>query len=330
MAYVPNPYDVTQPVGTVKARTAAEEFRALKASLLADRPFINIRHYEDLAVGGDWALAFNAAIADAADSIVRKIWFPYDVTDNNGNYSFKTKPNVMGIGITLVGENPRQFLVRDYNPVGVDGTADRAFLVWDGSGYNGSDPNQNKGGGLSNIGLGAGNGTSTGSAIYITGTDVNFRPGYMTFDSYVVSVPVGSTGTWSFGLQVKGANITTAGSQGMRDMCFFNGYVFRCTGDPVQITNGVHIHVDGLTISDGGAGNANPTLRVNGGGTTASNSTQCVLNNLDVEGTVLFLDCNRIVAQGFTNIISSQVSATVCKFIGIFNTNTTVAGTTVV
>jgi hypothetical protein len=33
MAYTPNPTDATQPVGTVKASTAAAEFRAIKAYL---------------------------------------------------------------------------------------------------------------------------------------------------------------------------------------------------------------------------------------------------------------------------------------------------------
>jgi hypothetical protein len=33
VSYIPNPTDATQPVGTVKAKTAAAEFRAIKAYL---------------------------------------------------------------------------------------------------------------------------------------------------------------------------------------------------------------------------------------------------------------------------------------------------------
>ncbi len=292
--------------------------------------YINIRNYQGLVTGGSWTAAFNQALVDAAASDKRVIYFPYDVTDNNGNYNFNSKPNAMGRGILLVGENPRQFLVRNYAPSGAAATEASSFLIWNGADYNGSDPNQNKGGGMLNLGVGAGNGTTDGTAILVTGADTNFRPGYMLFQNIVVSVPLGSTGTWGFGALVKGAGVTTTGSQGMRDITFLALYLFRCTSDPMQITNGVHVHVHGLTVSDGGAGNPNPTVRVNGGGSGISNSTQCVLNNLDIEGTLHFQDCNKIVAMGYVNVISSAASATQCKFIGHANTNSTVAGTTVV
>jgi len=323
-------------IGRSTAGAGSPEQISLGASLLMasgvllSSRVINIRDYASLVVGGNWTPAFNAALAAAATSGTRTIYFPYIVTDNNGNYNFNAKPNAMGRGITLVGENPRQFLVRNYTPTGTDGTADRAFLTWDGSDYNGTDPNQNKGGGMVNLGIGAGNATSTGTAIYIGGADINRRPGYMVFQNVVVSIPVGSNGTWSFGLQVKGANITTSGSQGMRDLTFIAMYIFRCTGDPMQITNGVHIHIHGLTVSDGGANNSDPTVRVNGGGTTLSNSTQVVMNNLDIEGTLAFVDCSRVVAAGYVNRISSSLSATQCKFIGIWNTDASEEGTTVI
>jgi hypothetical protein len=308
----------------------------MASGVLLSSRVINIRDYASLVVadaalesalsGGDWTPAFNAALAAAATSGTRTIYFPYIVSDNNGNYNFNTKPNVIGNGITLMGENPRQFLVRNYAPSGAAATAQSSFLVWDGSGYANSDPNQNKGGGMINLGVGAGNGTSTGCAIFITGADTNNRPGYMMFSNVVIS----GNGTWSFGVLLKGQDITTSGSQGMRDITFLGLYIFRCTGDPVQITNGVHIHIHGLTVSDGGAGNSDPTVRVSGGGTTLSNSTQVVMNNLDIEGTLAFSDCSRVVAAGYVNRISSTLSATQCKFIGIWNTNATTTGTTVI
>ena len=302
----------------------------MASGVLLSSRVINIRDYASLVVGGDWTPAFNAALAAAATSGTRTIYFPYIVSDNNGNYNFNTKPNVIGNGITLMGENPRQFLVRNYAPSGTASTAQSSFLVWDGSGYANSDPNQNKGGGMINLGVGAGNGTSTGSAIFITGADTNNRPGYMMFSNVTISVPLGSNGTWSFGVQLKGQGITTSGSQGMRDITFLGLYIFRCTSDPMQITNGVHIYIHGLLVSDGGAGNSDPTVRVNGGGTTLSNSTQVVMNNLDIEGTLAFTDCSRVVAAGYVNRISTTLSATQCKFIGIWNTNAATTGTTLI
>lgn len=323
-------------IGRSVTGTGSPEQISLGASLLMasgvllSSRVINIRDYASLVVGGDWTPAFNAALAAAATSGTRTIYFPYIVSDNNGNYNFNTKPNVIGNGITLMGENPRQFLVRNYAPSGTAATAQSSFLVWDGSGYANSDPNQNKGGGMINLGVGAGNGTSTGCAIFITGADTNNRPGYMMFSNVTISVPLGSNGTWSFGVLLKGQGITTSGSQGMRDITFLGLYIFRCTGDPMQITNGVHIYIHGLLVSDGGAGNSDPTVRVNGGGTTLSNSTQVVMNNLDIEGTLAFSDCSRVVAAGYVNRISSTLSATQCKFIGIWNTDATTTGTTVI
>lgn len=291
--------------------------------------YINIRDYQALVSGGSWTAAFNQALVDAAASKTRTIYFPYDVTDNNGNYDFNTKPNVMGIGITLVGENSRQFLVRNYAPSGTAATAASSFLVWDGSGYV-SDPNQNKGGGMVNIGVGAGNGTTLGTAILVTGTNTDSRPGYMDFRNVVISVPNGSTGTWQHGFFIQGQSVTTSGSQGMRDIFAHALYVFRCTDEPFRITNGVHISIHGLTISDGGAGNPNPTVRVNGAGSATSNSTQCFLNNLDIEGTLALTECSYVVAMGYANVISTTLTATKCKFIGIVNTNNSTTGTTVI
>lgn len=292
---------------------------------------INIRNYQSLAdaAGGSWTSAFNQALVDAVASGCRTIYFPYNVSDNNGNYNFNTKPNVIGNGITLLGENPRQFLVRNYAPSGAAGTVDSSFLVWDGSGFANADPNQNKGGGIVNLGVGAGNGTSTGTAIFITGANVDSRPGYMLFSNVVISIPNGSTGTWEFGVLLKGAGITTAGSQGMRDIAFDSLYIFRCTGDPMHITNGVHIFVNGLVVSDGGAGNAAPTVRVNGAGTAESNSIQVMLSSLDIEGTLIFQDCSRVVATGYVNEIGTTTTATACKFMGALNINNATTGTTV-
>jgi hypothetical protein len=319
-------------IGRSTAGAGSPEQISLGASLLMasgvllSSRVINIRDYASLVVGGNWTPAFNAALAAAATSGTRTIYFPYIVSDNNGNYNFNTKPNVIGNGITLMGENPRQFLVRNYAPSGTAGTDQSSFLVWDGSGYANSDPNQNKGGGMINLGVSAGSGTSTGCAIFITGADTNNRPGFMMFSNVVIT----GNGTWSFGVLLKGEGVTTSGSQGMRDITFLGLYIFRCTGDPMQITNGVHIHIHGLTVSDGGANNSDPTVRVNGGGTTLSNSTQVVMNNLDIEGTLAFADCSRVVAAGYVNRISSSLSATQCKFIGIWNTNATTTGTTVI
>lgn len=290
--------------------------------------YINIRDYIGLVSGGSWTAAFNQALIDAVASGTRTIYFPYVVSDNAGNYNFNTKPNVIGAGITLRGENPRQFLVRNYAPTGAAGSVESSFLVWDGS-ANPADPNQNKGGGIVNLGLGAGNGTSGGAAIQITGT-TTYRPGYMDFENVVVSVPNGSTGTWGFGLLIKGQGITTSGSQGIRDVSFRNLYIFRCTGEPIQVTNGVHIFFENLTVVDGGAGNADPGVRINGGGTTLSNSTQVYITNADIEGTLYLVDCSRVVCTGFLNRISTGTSATSCKFIGVVVTNNATTGTVVV
>lgn len=290
---------------------------------------INIRDYESLKSGSSWTPAFNQALVDAAASTSRTIYFPYDITDNNGNYSFGAKPNAVPVGIKLMGENPRQFLIRDYAPSGTVETAANAFLVFDGSGYT-SNPDWNKGEGMINLGIGAGNGTTGGIALMILGTSATNRGGYAWWQNVVISFGPSSNGTWRNGLIVDGSAVTTAGSQGCRDHQFLGLYIFRCTGDSAIFRNNVHLHIHGMTVSDGGAGNPNPRVLVTGGGSATSNSTQCLMTNLDLECRLRFENCSRVVAMGYVDEINSAASATQCKFIGIANTNSTVAGTTVV
>lgn len=284
---------------------------------------INIRSYS--SVNGDWTPAFNQAIQDCLQSQSREIYFPYEVTDNQGNYSFKTKPTVIGAGITLRGENPRQFLIRDYQPTGVNATPDSSFLVWDGSAFNG-DPNQNKGGGIKNLGLGAGHNTSGGTAWLITGADTNRRPGYMYSENVVISFGPNSNGSWWGNLMIKGQSVQTAGSQGMRDLSFKQLYCFRATGENVHVTNGVHVFFDGIVVADGGVNNPNNGVRINGLGTPSSNSTQILLSNCDIEGKLSLTACSRVFASGYVNEISTDTSATQWKFAGLYNINNAAPG----
>lgn len=287
----------------------------------------NIRNYSP--INGDWTPALNLAVLDCIANNEREIYFPYIPSDNGGNYSFKTKPDPFGVGITLRGENPRQFLVRDYVPSGSIGTPAAAFLVWDGSGYNG-DPNQNKGGGMFNIGIGAGNGTTGGVAMHITGASTTHRPGYMLFQNVVCSIPNGSNGSWWGHIMVKGNSVTTQGSQGMRDLVFRDMYLFRATGDSVQVTNGVHIFFDVLSVINGGVTNPeNASVRINGLGSVTSNSTQVLLSNCDIEGTLFLTSCSRVFASGYISKVSTDSSATQCKVSGIINTNNAASGTVV-
>lgn len=287
---------------------------------------VSIQEYASFAVGGNWSLALNQALAEIVGTSTRTIWFPYNIEDDDGNYSLKTKPNPIGVGVTLLGCNPRQFLKRDYTPAGSSISAANAFIVWDGSGYV-DNPNQNKGGGLQNLGLYAGDGTAGGIAMMVTGANTNSRPGYTRSQDFVIT----GGGTWVHGLIEDGSAVKTAGSQGMRDNRFDNCYLFRCTGDAARFINSVHLKVNGLTLADGGAGNATPRVLITGDGTTLGNSTQGTLVNLDIEGTVKFENCSRIVAMGYADMVDSETSATQCKFIGITNDSSGVTtGTTVV
>lgn len=73
MAYTPNPTDATQPVGTVKAQTAAAEFRAIKAYL------------NGLVAAGLPPLAGNAgAVLTVNDAGDAAIW-----TDPNALFNFR-------------------------------------------------------------------------------------------------------------------------------------------------------------------------------------------------------------------------------------------------
>lgn len=288
--------------------------------------FVSIRDFTSFAVGGDWALALNQALSEIEGTDTRTIYFPYDITDDSGNYSFKSKPNAIGVGVTLLGNNPRQFLKRDYTPAGNTIAAANAMLVWDGSGYV-DNPNANKGGGLQNLGLYAGDGTAGGIAMMITGANTNSRPGYTRSQDFVIT----GGGTWVHGLIEDGSAVTTSGSQGMRDNRFDNCYLFRCTGDAARFINSVHLKVNGITLADGGAGNANPRILITGSGTTLGNSTQGTLVNLDVEGTVRFENCSRMVAVGYADKVSNANTATQCKFVGITNdTSGVTTGLTVV
>jgi hypothetical protein len=261
----------------------------------------------------------NAAYAYCKRSGIREIRFL-----KAGKYYFNTKPSKFGCGIKLVGPSARAFLVRNYSvtttyyPTStVANLIADAFLCWDGSDYValGSDNDLNKGEGMRNLGVYAGTGTTGGIAIALTGTDTNNRGGYGLFENVVIS----GAGEFAGGYIVDGSQITTAGSQGIRDITAEGLYIFRCRTEHMRLKNACHHTYSQLVISDGGLG-VTPKLQVNGDGTAAGNSTNVVITSLDCYGNISLTTCTEIVISGRTNTFDDTSSATNSIFTGYIAT----------
>lgn len=229
-----------------------------------------------------------------------------------GSYYFNTRPAAFDVGVYIEGQSPRgSFLVRNYtetaayvNPLDL---ATAAFLRWNGGSFATLGIDKPKGGGLRNIGVYAGAATTDGVAIGIYGTDTDNRPGYMSFENTVIT---SATGEFDFGVVIDGTNITA--SQGMRDIKFDGLWVFRCRDEHIRVKNGLGVVFAKTSIADGGLG-VTPIVRVNGGGTSDTNSKYVHFSDCDNGGHFYLGDCEQVYfSSRIDGDLDVQTTATNC------------------
>lgn len=264
------------------------------------------------------APALNRAVVYLREKKLRCIYFP-----ESGYYAFTERPNKFGFGVRLIGQQSRTGLVRNYTEsnsyTSTASLPTASFLCWDGSDYAvmESDPNLNKGGGVENLVVKAGESTSGGVAVAFCGADVNSRPGYsLCNDLTITGDGSGATAAeWEFGVVVDGAPIATSGSRGLRDVAFNNVYVFRCRSEHFRIKNGVHIIGNGIDINDGGLG-VTPVFRINGDTSPDTYSEDIRLTNLGIYGQLAMLNCTDVIISGRCASYSNAPTATNSTFTG--------------
>jgi hypothetical protein len=265
-----------------------------------------IENVSILDFGGSPEIADNStALNDAVDYCIangmRRIYFP-----GVERYNFTQAPNPFTVGIFLEGDGPRAFLCRNYTPAATTSP----FLIWTGE-YADTDGSDNKNGGMRNIGVLAGSGTSSGTAITVEddGDSLVQRPGWVRFENIVIS----GDGTFAFGMRIDGKDQVTPGSQGIRNTALEWVYFLQCTECSLQITGAAGCV--GNKIVGGGSSIA---VQVIGAGTTESNSYGVILGDVIIVGDVEVANAEEVYISGIVRgDVIIDTSATNCSFHGI-------------
>ena len=251
------------------------------AAKLADH--IHIKDYggvvDSAAAGAANVTALNNAAADAVTLGVREIWF------DEGLYYFASAPSAFTSGITLVGRGKRTtYLVKNYT----ESTATDAFLEWNGASVSAD------GGGLRNAIVYASGTNPGGAAIKLSGSSDSARAGHMSFVGVEVSSASGSE--WNYCLYSDGSAITTAGSQGIRDVTFTDLTLFNADTKTMHVLNAVNWHFGGTACFQGSG--ATPDITVDGGGASDSNSQGVYFAGLNCGGNITLQNCNKVILTG--------------------------------
>ena len=249
------------------------------------------------ASGAANVTALNNCVTAAVADGVREIHF------DEGLYYFASAPSVFAVGITLVGMGKRTTgLVRNYTPA----STTTPFLEWTGA------TTAADGGGLRNVYLYAGTGTTSGAAIVLTAASSSSRPGHMSF----VGLEVSGTGTWAHTIYSDATGVTDAGSQGIRDITFTDCELFNATTKTIHVKNAVNWKFISLGVFQGD-GNA-PDITIDGGGTAASNSTGVFFDGLNNGGSVTFQNADIFaLSSSYVSTLTIESTATNGAYHGI-------------
>lgn len=265
--------------------------------------------------GGGLSVANNTTALNCAVSVAeltgdfRTILFP-----KAGTYRCTTAPTKFRGGIRIEGAGARSTqIVRNYTEAG----SETPFLHWTGQQAN---TETSKGGGIANIGVFSGSGTTGGTAVKFEALDVTQRSGY----EYINNLVISGGGEFDFGLYVDGISVTTVGSAGYRDLIASSIYVFRCRLEHVRLRNVKHVAIHSLQLNDGGLG-VTPVLRINGGsgGSSEEESQDVSITGLGCFGNVVLTACQDVHIQGRASTVANTSSAKNCTFTGYLVTKPT-------
>jgi len=231
------------------------------------------------ATTGNAQDALNAALADCISGGYRKITVPV------GWFDMSAAPNPITHGVRLVGENPSQSVLRKtYNGDG---------LVFNGSG--------GMGGGVSNMAIYAGTGTTSGSALKLVASSTE-SPDYCWHENVVIT----GAGSWQYGLLVDG--IARSSPAGLRDTHFKNLNIFACTSAPAYLRKAIGAVFNGLGCFP--AGGANGNLYV------ADGSDSVMIHGGNINGEMNLVNCSRVVFSGAIGSLNTAASAVKCHISG--------------
>lgn len=218
---------------------------------------------------GDNTPALNAALTAAAAAGKSTICF------HKGKYYFNSAPDQIN-GITLQGEGKTAtYLVRSYSG---------NFLMFAGGTLGG--------GGLRDISVLAGAGTSGGYGIYLYANS-SVTPDLATIERGLVS---SDGGTFGVPLFIDGTARTSP--QGVRGVRITNFDFFAGTSAAVWVANGVAVFMDNIGTYP--AGGTNGDIQITSGSTIVS------MSNMNIQGKLILDNCLKITFQG--HMISFQAS----------------------
>lgn len=228
---------------------------------------------------GDNTPALNAALAECEASGRRVIEFPA------GMFSFSSQPNAIN-GIRIIGQGKTaSYLVRNYSG---------NFLTFAGG--------TRGGGGVENIGVLAGTGTSGGYGLYLVGNSTA-TPDYSLLNNLYVS---SAGGTFAVPLMIDGQARTSP--QGVRDIRIQNSDFFAGTSAAIWIANGVGIYLD--SVGTYPAGGTNGDIQVGSGSAIIS------MSNMNVQGTLVLGAVSQLNFSGHLIDFNSTSAANKCFVIG--------------
>ncbi|QDB71026.1 tail fiber protein [Bordetella phage vB_BbrP_BB8] len=223
--------------------------------------------------GSDCTAVFNAALAACKRLGVKKLVFSY------GHYNFKSRPNAIDFGISLVGCGVNATVLdRDYNESGQNALLD--FVA----GSNGSS--------VKNLAVISLAGTSGGCAIRLLSSADSAVSTVLLEDLWVTTK---GTDTWNNGIVVDGsARVTPA--TGVRDTAFRNVHIFGASSYSLVLN-----HAVGFTYMGGGIYPAGGSTAQSGGiqirGVDSTRASQYVLLNITGCGVLNMTNCKDVEAH---------------------------------
>lgn len=142
MAYISDPTDITQPIGSVIAQTAAAEFRALKAYIQTFQSIVQrfsaTDHAVSITITGGGLVANKTAPTTAVYAAARTVY-----AKSSGKWYWEIVPNIIGgvqpiIGIATVQANIENYIGSDSYGYGYGGSTGQKYIGGVGSAFGAS------------------------------------------------------------------------------------------------------------------------------------------------------------------------------------------------
>lgn len=258
----------------------------------------------DFAAAGttDWTPALNAVTTlMLTNHNDRVLYVPGDI-----DYSFKSRPNPIPVGLMIVGEQPMECngwgaaLVADYD----EPNPEAGFLTWQGG-----VPFHGVGGGLKNIQITRGQGKTGGTAVKVLAQNADNRAGQMDFTKVYIGSGGGAPGIWDYGLLIDGTTVTNPGAMGVRKIEAYSLEVTNTRLAAVELRNTVHVAMTSLIVVQGPGCSYPAVVRLTGGPATDQQSQSVHLKAVGIWGTLALDYVKNFTVDGFVNTLSVTPNA---------------------